>query len=426
MRKLVLKAIPAVALLSASFAAQALTAGSGTWVKETATYGTPNLQDAYVYVPKNTAPAVKNNKRALMITLHGCAMTASGNVINNKYNWEPTAEQYGMVIVAPTVPSGTSATRTVSGCWDWFGSNHTRTTRDAVPLKKLIDSVKARTDLDIDPNQIYFTGLSSGGGETIVMGCSFPEIFAGIGINAGPALGSASGDISVAPKVTAAQVKSYCEAAATSTYKPYFATQIANAVYGTSDYIVKPEHNVRNLEGLAQVYGMSYTNPTTSSVAGGGTAKVYQDANGKQRLSDLAVSGMGHAWPAGGGAGASYVATNYINYPAYITKWFFDNNLRVTPDGSTTTTTTTTSSSGSTTSSTAPSTTTTTTTTTTTAGACFNTNNYTHVTAGRAYNSGGYAKANGSNQNCGLYNTFTTCKLRQTGTNYYVIDSTCP
>ncbi|HRE17851.1 MAG TPA: PHB depolymerase family esterase, partial [Rhodocyclaceae bacterium] len=128
--------------LSLAGSALALTAGSGTWVKETATYGTPNLQDAYVYVPKNASPAVLDNKRALMLTLHGCGQTASGNVIDKKFNWETTAEQYGMVVVAPTVPSGTSATRSNAGCWDWFGASHDRTSRDAVPLKKLIDAVK--------------------------------------------------------------------------------------------------------------------------------------------------------------------------------------------------------------------------------------------------------------------------------------------
>ncbi|HRE17852.1 MAG TPA: hypothetical protein PLW86_12445, partial [Rhodocyclaceae bacterium] len=118
-----------------------------------------------------------------------------------------------------------------------------------------------------------------------------------------------------------------------------------------------------------------------------------------------------------------YVVYNKVNYPAWITAWFFNNNLRVSGGGSTTTTaaTTTTSSSGGTTSSTAA-----TTTTTTTAGACFTASNYAHVSAGRAYHSLGYAKANGSNQNMGLYNTYQTTKLRQTGSNYYVIDSTCP
>ena len=65
-------------------------------------------------------------------------------------------------------------------------------------------------------------------------------------------------------------------------------------------------------------------------------------------------------------------------------------------------------------------------TTTGSAPVCFTANNYAHTTAGRAHASGGYALANGSNQNMGLYNTFYTHTLKQTGPNYYVIaDGQC-
>ena len=56
---------------------------------------------------------------------------------------------------------------------------------------------------------------------------------------------------------------------------------------------------------------------------------------------------------------------------------------------------------------------------------CFTASNYAHTTAGRAHQSGGYALANGSNQNMGLWNTFVTTTLKQTAANYYVI-GTCP
>jgi poly(3-hydroxybutyrate) depolymerase len=51
--------------------------------------------------------------------------------------------------------------------------------------------------------------------------------------------------------------------------------------------------------------------------------------------------------------------------------------------------------------------------------------NYAHVTAGRAHDSGGYALANGSNQNMGLNNTFYAKTLAQTAAGYYII-GTCP
>jgi poly(3-hydroxybutyrate) depolymerase len=63
-------------------------------------------------------------------------------------------------------------------------------------------------------------------------------------------------------------------------------------------------------------------------------------------------------------------------------------------------------------------------TTTGTTATCYTASNYTHTVQGRAYQSGGYAYANGSNQNMGLWNTFTVRTLKQTGPNYYVI-GTC-
>jgi poly(hydroxyalkanoate) depolymerase family esterase len=59
-------------------------------------------------------------------------------------------------------------------------------------------------------------------------------------------------------------------------------------------------------------------------------------------------------------------------------------------------------------------------------GACWTDNNYNQVAAGRAHQSGGYAYADGSGQNMGLWNVFTVHTLKQTGTDYYVIaDGTC-
>ncbi|WP_280156640.1 PHB depolymerase family esterase [Piscinibacter sp. XHJ-5] len=60
-------------------------------------------------------------------------------------------------------------------------------------------------------------------------------------------------------------------------------------------------------------------------------------------------------------------------------------------------------------------------TTTGSATVCFTSSNYAHTTAGRAHQSGGYAYANGSNQNMGLWNVFVTTTLKQTGPNHFVV-----
>ncbi|MGZ5789913.1 MAG: extracellular catalytic domain type 1 short-chain-length polyhydroxyalkanoate depolymerase [Burkholderiaceae bacterium] len=414
-----------VAMLSTALSASAfaLTPGSGTWVKETATYGPPNLPDAYVYVPKNASPNVLNGKRALMLSLPGCTQS-SANIINKGFNWETTAEQYGMVVIAASIPSGGQRT---AGCWDWVG-DQTRTSRDNVPLIALVNAVKSRANLDIDPNQVYVSGLSSGAAMTHIIGCTFPDVFAATIPNAAPALGSGAYDIFSDPTITAQQVADNCKKynGNNATYNAMYNTQLFVNVYGSGDATVKPTHNVRNRDGMKILYGAN-TSGGTATVSGGGTVDLWKDSNGKFRIGNQVVNGMGHAWPAGSGGsgGGTYVDYSHVNFPAYIVPWLMANNLRVAGGGGTTTTTaggTTTTTGGGTTT-----TTTATTTTTTVAGTCYTASNYAHVTAGRAYlvYTTGHTAANGSNQDMGLYNTYQITTLKQTGTNYYVI-GTCP
>lgn len=314
--------------LCLSNTAFAVTPGSGTWVAESTLFG---LQNAYVYVPKNPTPALIGTGRALMLSLHGCGMTAS-NVINKGFNWEDTAEKYGMVVIAPTVPSGTTATRAYAGCWDWFGGNHSRSTRDEAILLQLIAAVKARANLDIDPKQIYVSGLSSGGGLVNTLACVAPDIFAGAGDNSGPALYTPSNaGVGSKATVTAQNVASVCTQIAGS-YASDLSTQIFSVVNGTADSIVDPSHDQVQTAGMKLNYGASTSNGSFVEVKSSGES--WKDANGKTRVSYVQATGMGHAWPAGAGGsgGGTYVDYTHINYAAYLTQFFFENNLRITRD----------------------------------------------------------------------------------------------
>ncbi len=53
---------------------------------------------------------------------------------------------------------------------------------------------------------------------------------------------------------------------------------------------------------------------------------------------------------------------------------------------------------------------------------CYTDNNYNHVAKGRAHVSLGYALANGSNQNLGLYNLFVTTTLCKVKEGYYEME----
>jgi poly(3-hydroxybutyrate) depolymerase len=291
-----------------------------------------------LYVP-TTAPKLEN-KRALMISLHGCVQT--NTVLREHGNWSETADEYGMVVALPAVPDGGK----IAGCWDYYGRTlpllpplppHTRNSRDNDNLLALVENLQADISLNIDPAQTYITGLSSGGGQAMVMGCLGPEIFAGMGINAAPTIGTGSHEINppanVSLPISLKEAKAFCEGLA-GNHALAFATQVASVVYGSDDRIVDLRYNKLNAEVMASIYGASDTSGFPVGELAGhnprGTGDLWSDTTGP-RISLIRSEGLGHAWPAGSGPGGeiNFVAREGVDYPAYVARFFFENNRRV-------------------------------------------------------------------------------------------------
>ncbi|MFL0801851.1 MAG: PHB depolymerase family esterase [Agarilytica sp.] len=281
---------------------------------------------AHVYVP-TTSPSL-NGKRALMVSMHGCGQTHSD--FKTGANWRGTADDYGMVVALPMASK--EGTYGALGCWNFHvGMSASRNQSDVKYLINMVNALLADTSLNIDSKQVYITGLSSGGGMVNLMACLAPEMFAGAGVNAGPAPGSGGTDLSN-PGISSSQGRNNCNTLAGS-YKSHLYTQLYNNVHGTNDGTVDKAHATRNTEIFINIYndqGGSVTACSSSSLSGGGDVTTYCDSTGP-RISKVLVNGMGHAWPAGPGSsgGGSYIDHTHINYPDYITAFFFDNNRRV-------------------------------------------------------------------------------------------------
>ncbi|MFV8836465.1 PHB depolymerase family esterase [Aquisalimonas sp. APHAB1-3] len=382
-------------------------AAEGAWSEET--IAGMNVQ---IYMPDSEP--VLGDERALMVNLHGCTQTNTD--LMNAGNWEATADEFGMVVVLPNAPGG----GVLLGCWDYYDSNHTRTNRHNGNLLDLVGEMLDRNDMTVDPDQVYISGLSSGGSQAMVMGCLAPDVFAGFGNNAGPTVGTGSGDIGFV-STSEAQGRNTCEDFAGNNTSE-FDTQIASVIYGDNDDIVAPGYNPLNADIMASIYGADATSPFSlddlrgNNTSGSGT--LFEDADGP-RVSLIQNTGMGHNWPAGAGNGGSYITSNSIDYPHYLTTYLFANNRRIddAPDdpgngddgngddgngddgngdddnGFACTETT--------------------------------SSTYDHVEAGRAYQSGGTAYAQGSDDNLGLWNLFNEATLAETDEGYFE-EGTCP
>ncbi|RJG03782.1 alpha/beta hydrolase family esterase [Noviherbaspirillum sedimenti] len=330
MQILSLHIVRALALLLATSSAFAATPKPGAWNENEQNYGLFNL---HVYLPQQARPTLAK-KRALMVVLHGCKQTAYGDIMDKRAGWESAAEQYGMVLAAPDVPeTNTPGSRLFAGCWDWFGTAHQRDGRDIGPLAEMIKGLQARPELNIDPQQIYVVGMSSGAAVAQVLACAYPELVAGVGLHSAPAMGSNVPEVFAPPKIEAAAIVDNCRSYA-GDQQAAFATQIASVIHGSDDRLAHAAHAGRNRDALQALYGASQEGGKIAE-ANQSNGSLYKDDKGQLRVAHIQVEGLGHAFAAGDGGsgggthGNSFHDYSHINYPAWVTRFFFDNNLRV-------------------------------------------------------------------------------------------------
>jgi len=233
--------------------------------------------------------------------------------------------------VVPAAPNG----GVLLGCWDYFGGNHARTQGHAGALLQLAANLTTDAALDVDPAQVYVAGLSSGGGMAMVMGCLAPDVFAGVGIDAGPTVGTSSSQIG---KVATTQqaATSLCTSLA-GAHSSSFATQLTSVLAGTNDYVVAQGYADLNAAVMTKLYAAAPAgNFSVADLEGyqpAGTGTLWGDADGP-RVSQIRATGLAHAWPAGTGSGAdkSYVSPKHVNYAWYLADFFSTNNRRICPD----------------------------------------------------------------------------------------------
>ena len=267
----------------------------------------------HIYAPDSKSPV--GTGRSLMINLHGCTQTAAAL---KGANWDKVANEYGMVVALPE-----AVYKAGFSCWGYWTGGISRNSGDYANVINLAKALIDRSSLDIDPDQVYVSGLSSGAAFAMTVGCLAPDVFAGMGIDAGPSAGTSAGESMGVKGSTSEQTAQRCRTYAGS-YADHFKTQITSTAYGTGDYLVHHGYAQQNAEAMALIYGVSPL-PGTNTLASGVTETLWED----YRVSMLSLNGVSHAWPGGPGAAGSFVDGTSINYGMYLAEFFASNNPRV-------------------------------------------------------------------------------------------------
>ncbi len=256
------------------------------------------------YIPASAA----DGATGVVVMLHGCTQTpidfAAGTGMNQ------LAEEHRFIVVYPA-QSRRNNTQT---CWNWFSpGDQRRGSGEPAILAGIVQQVCLTHGIPKD--RTFVAGLSAGAAMAVILGETYPDVFAGVGAHSGLAYGSAK------------DVPSAFAAMAGPTSEPHRKkTHIPTIVFhGSSDTTVHPS-NGDALARQAMDQGSSQTIETTQTgVAGEREFSVLRSAaaTGEPTLEYWTVKGLGHAW-SGGRAEGSYADPEGPDASAEMVRFFFE------------------------------------------------------------------------------------------------------
>ncbi len=223
----------------------------------------------------------------LIVMLHGCTQSpddfAAGTGMNE------LAEEQMFFVAYPAQPQSANASK----CWNWFNSSDQRRDQGEPSLIAGITR-KVMIDYSIKSGRVYIAGLSAGGAAAAIMGSTYPDVYAAIGVHSGLACGAAK-DM---PSAFAAMQGG----AVGRESRPPSAGSVVPTIVFHGDR----DRTVSSLNGdqvIAQSKaGAKLRASVSRGVAPGGRAYTrtnLTDENGRPVIEQWVLHGAGHAWSGG-------------------------------------------------------------------------------------------------------------------------------
>ncbi len=233
----------------------------------------------------------------LVVMLHGCTQSPDDFAAGTRMNL--IAEEQTCLVVYPVQPSEANAAK----CWNWFRPSDQRRGQGEPSLIAGITRQVMR-DYSVDPQRVYIAGLSAGAAAAAVMGATYPDLYAAIGVHSGLACGVAR-DI---PSAFAAMRQGELSA---SYQSGDMLARLGNGpavptivFHGDRDNIVHP----RNADHVIAPCRTTKLQEKIhrGRVPGGHayTRTIHTDASGRVVFERWNIHGAGHAWSGGSPAGS--------------------------------------------------------------------------------------------------------------------------
>ncbi|WP_322114225.1 PHB depolymerase family esterase [Aquabacterium sp. A7-Y] len=242
----------------------------------------------------------------LVVMLHGCTQDPDDFAAGTGMNDAALAQ--GFFVLYPAQPARANPQR----CWNWFKHTHQQRNRgEPALLAELTRDIIARHS--IDAQRVYVAGLSAGGAMAAILGNTYPDLYAAVGVHSGLAPGSAT-DLPSA--LSAMKSGRGCGQRAASGMPTI-------VFHGDADTTVHPGNAEQIVAAAAGPTAAVECQQVQGSHDRRCTRHLHRAADGSVIAERWVVHGAPHAW-SGGSSKGSYTDGRGPNATREMLRFFFE------------------------------------------------------------------------------------------------------
>ena len=255
--------------------------------------GAAGARSYKLYVPEGYA----GEPVPLVVMLHGCTQDPDDFAAGTRMN--ALAEEHTFLVAYPAQ----SGSANMQKCWNWFQPADQRRGQGEPSIIAGITQ-QVIEDYRVDEGRVYVAGMSAGGAMAAIMGATYPDLYAAVGVHSGLAPGSAHDMPSAFSAMRQGNPGVPMPTAGSGGHAEIPPTVV---FHGDRDGTVHPRNGDRLLANLTAGDGSSLKVSTRQGRVPDGHAFTrisYKDRAGRSVVERWNVHGLGHAWSGGGRSGS--------------------------------------------------------------------------------------------------------------------------